>query len=765
MAAGPPHTVDIGTITSNRSAERRGRVPSSTVAEGILLALMTAHRDGTLARWLLRHPRVRRWIGQRLLPAVSEAAGDALRDDHAGALAVEWLLRWALAGLRPDHALASSPIGREDWLSRTSWRPMLAMACHFGFEPVPVFRDRYHPQPDEAAASQLCGLWSVGPSTYYRYLDKAKSAMAAQLRTGALDARQRLSLRAAVQSFTHARLGLGDKSARQSWHARQAAVALLAGEAPSALWHQCQTDDVDSISALLSGRTAELANSDETNLLIDARLVLPMLARERCDLLLAQAGLWRLRGDAARELALYDQALRMAAAADDALMLGRVYGALGKYHEPRDADRAFAFYEDCTDCLWRAGVGEAPADVPGHGSRLTEEYVVALVRLAWLYVLRNDPRSKAALERADTLRTRHTLTLSTLAMLEQGWGEYWRRAGDLPRALEHKHRALNLYERAADRQAVLKTCCNLGLIYGEAKDYSRAIDYSQRVLDLADTVAVEPEVVASTHLNLGAAHFWQGNPELAKRQYQLALDMATGAHLSFIAGRAHYNLAEVAYLRFRDTGREQDEQDGDRHSTAALQVWPHGSDPSYADATRKLKAEILGAQETRPADRLAPQEAVLHPSELLQVQAQRDILAVPSAPDAHVRAHLSIAQAYLAMAMKEREAALALMHRHGLVSHFSAELDTLRATFERELTREQQLARQWSTATVDLLTPERCQAVLARLIDAGAINKSGYVDLCGVSPATASKHLASLAERGLLVQSGKGPTTRYLLPG
>ena len=32
------------------------------------------------------------------------------------------------------------------------------------------------------------------------------------------------------------------------------------------------------------------------------------------------------------------------------------------------------------------------------------------------------------------------------------------------------------------------------------------------------------------------------------------------------------------------------------------------------------------------------------------------------------------------------------------------------------------------------------------------------------SPATASKHLQELAQRGLLLQTGKGPATRYLLP-
>lgn len=722
--------------------------------------MLNAHREGGLSEWLPRHRQVARWLGRHLLPPLLGAAGEALREDRAQAVAVEWLLRWAITQLRPDRGLGPSPVSREDWLSRTSWRPMLAMSCHYGFQPVPVFRDRYHPQADEAPVSQLCGLWSVGPSTYYRYLDKAKHALVGLLRRGSLDVSQRLSLRALAQERCYALLKLDDAAARQAWHAQQAPQRLLAGDPEGALWHWRQAGDADAFIALLRQRCVELANAPETDALADAFAAEALTSRQQFDLALARAALWRTRGLPDRERANYEQALQIAARADDALMLGRVYGALGRYHEPRDADRAFAFYQDCTDCLWRAGVGEG-ADCDGP---LVEEFVVALVRLAWSHVLRNDPRSKAALDRAETLRARNTLTPATAAMLEQTLGEYWRRAGDLPRALEHKHRALNLYERALDRASVLKTYSNLSLVYGEAKDFTRAIEYSQRVLALAETMAVEPELVASTRLNLGATYFWQGQYVPAREQYELALDVALKEQLRFVAGRAHYNLAEVAYLQFKQSRDKADEQRGDLHAAAALTVWPHESDPAYVEATRKLKGEILGADADRTADRLAPQEAVLYPAELAEVQAQRAVLAVPASPEPHVRAHLRIANAYLAVAMKEREAALALMQRHGLGQQFKAELGALSATYERELTFEQQLSRQWAAASADLLSPVRCQAVLARLLEAGAVNKSGYAELCGLSPATASKHLQELAQRGLLLQTGKGPATRYLLP-
>ena len=63
---------------------------------------------------------------------------------------------------------------------------------------------------------------------------------------------------------------------------------------------------------------------------------------------------------------------------------------------------------------------------------------------------------------------------------EQTWGEYWRCSNDLQRALEHKHRALNVFERTGDQRAVLQTCSNLSLIYGESRNAERALHYGLR---------------------------------------------------------------------------------------------------------------------------------------------------------------------------------------------------------------------------------------------------------------------------------------------
>jgi hypothetical protein len=268
-------------------------------------------------------------------------------------------------------------------------------------------------------------------------------------------------------------------------------------------------------------------------------------------------------------------------------------------------------------------------------------------------------------------------------------------------------------------------------------------------------------MLCSVRLNLGATYFWQERYDLAIAQYDAALQIARDAGLALHTWRAHFNLAEAYYKRFQATRDAADERQGDAHSAAAL---ARAGDADRSDATRSLKAGVLGAHSGANPDRLLPQEFAVHFDEMAEVQRQRALLAVPVEPQAHVRAHLAIAGAYLAIAAKEREAALALIDKHALGAVFGDDFARLRSTFERELTREQRLSAQWKQAAGDLLPDERRAAVLAELLRAGAINKSGYAHASGLGLATASKHLGELAARGLLVQSGKGPATRYRLP-
>jgi tetratricopeptide (TPR) repeat protein len=735
-------------------------LPAGTV-ETLLGQALAAHKAGTLDDWLRRRPRATRWFVRRFLQPVLGTAGDALPRDRALVEATALWLRWVVSQLRPDQASVLSGIDAAAWVDRTSWRPMLALMCHYGFEPVPDFRQRYRRHPDEAASENLCGLWAIGPSTFYRYLEKGKRLAAEALLERPAAGERRIAMRQMVLRELLPRLELASPAELVDWHRRQSTLALAQQDTLSALWHLQQASAPAAFIELLQRARVDVADDAETDALIALVAAGASDPRQRFDLLLAQAALWRIRDAGDRERQAYEQALRLANGCGDALMLGIVYGALGKFYEPRDADRAFACYEDSAEFLRRAGLedGRPP------GAAVAEEYLATLVKLAWLYVLRNDPRSRAVLDRAEPLRRDPSLSPATVGMLEQTWGEYWRRAGDLRRALEHKHRALNIFEREGDRLSVLKTYANLSLIYGDAKDFDSAIAYSQRILGMAGSVPIEPETLTSTHLNLGATYFWQGRYGEAIAEYRQALAMGEQAGLSLHVRRAHYNLAEAHYKRYQLDAQPDDESQGDAHAAAALKVSPGDSDPAHLEATRNLKTEILGPRDGAPYDRLLPEEFAAHFDEMAQIQRHRAVLAVPMGAEAHVRARLAIANAYLAMSSKEREAALQLIQKHGLGDGFAAEFEQLRSTFNRELTREQQLATQWEREAGELLQEQRRIAVLEHLFRAGSIQKSIYAQVCGVGLATASKHLATLAERGLLEQTGKGPSTRYVLPG
>lgn len=732
---------------------------TSQLAESLINAALAAHKAGTLSAWPARRPSAWRWFSRRWLAPVLGTAGEALRGESGQVEAFALLLRWSALQLRPEFGQEPAAGDRQSWLERTSWRPALAVLCHYGFVAVPDFPDRYRRRADESPADNLCGLWAVGPSTFYRYLDKGKRLMAeswiAHLPVGA----RRVSLRQMVQRELSLHGGERSGVSSSAWHRRQAEMALARRDPASALWHHLQAADPGAFTETLQRFRTELSSDTETDLLIEALFELSLSARQSFDLHLAMASLSRMRSAEERERQAYESALRIASAHDDKLMLGIVYGALGRFHEPRDTDRALACFEDSADFLRQARAQASAQPAVG-----LEEYVAALVRLAWLYVLRNDPRSRAVLDKAEAARADPAVSADTVALLEQTWGEYWRRAGEPRRAIEHKHKALNIFERLGDTRQILSTYNNLSLIYGEAKEFDRAVEYARRVVAMAAQTGVDPYILTSSFLNMGVAHYLQGQYDQAIEMYRSGLEHSVRARLAVHANRAHYNLAEAYYKRFSLTGVAEDEQLGDAHAAAALKASPAEGDLLLQQAARGLKAEILGPHDGLVNERLLPEEFAAHFDEMADVQRQRAILAVPVGNEAHVKAHLAVARAYLAIAGKEREAALQLIQKHGLGDRFAVEFEQLRDTFNRELTREQLLATQWAREAGELLQEQRRIAVLEHLFRAGSIQKSMYAKVCGVGLATASKHLNTLAQLGLLEQTGNGPSTRYVLP-
>ena len=631
------------------------------------------------------------------------------------------------------------------------------MAAHVGFLRVPDFARHYRRRPGEIALDNLCGLWGVGPSTVYRQLDRARQLMAKFLADRSIGGEERLALRDLAMQFERD-AGTPTTDARQDWHGRMAMRALAAGDPASGLWHRGQAGDMPGFIHLLRQRAGPLSHEPETDALVERMAAMPADVRQQVGLWLARGTLARARNAPERELQAYEQAQQVAQSARDPLLLGIVQSELGKYYELRDADRAFACYQESAEFLRDLSPDTRDADA-------LEYSMTTSVRLAWLYLLRNDPRAKAVLDRAESLRSSFRVSDDVAGLLEQVWGQYWRRAGDTARSLEHRFRALNVFERLGDRRSTLSTCQNIAFDLAARGEYARATAFSQRVLDAAAKGGVEPDLIVGAYFNLGVISFWKMDYEASIISYCAAMEEAQLSDLKTSIFRARYNLAEAHYTRYAQTADPADEAAGDAYIRDALAAPESDSSPAAIESARELKAKILGEGKSAEPNRMLPGEDAVHLSEMSEVHRHREVLAVPGEPLQHAQSHLAIARAYLAISTKEREAALALIHKHGLQAQFTAEIEELKQTFQRELTREQHLADAWKQAAADVVDDTRRAPLIAHIVRESSINKSGYVALCGVSPATASKHLGLLTERGLLVQTGKGPSTRYALPG
>ncbi len=69
---------------------------------------------------------------QPALVVIGDAHGQAGPENAA-----EMLLRWGIAWLRPDRAPVLHVTDRQAWLERASWRPFIALVCHFGLAAIP----------------------------------------------------------------------------------------------------------------------------------------------------------------------------------------------------------------------------------------------------------------------------------------------------------------------------------------------------------------------------------------------------------------------------------------------------------------------------------------------------------------------------------------------------------------------------------------------------------------------------------------------------
>jgi tetratricopeptide (TPR) repeat protein len=747
------------TARSRLYARRTGWL-SRALVEAALDAVLAAHRVGTLAALCRQHPRLVRGLLRR------SAAPSLwfLRSTEAAELAwvVETFVGWLVGQARPDGLDAAQPIPRHAWLGSAAWRGLLAVAAHSGLAAVPRFPERYRARDGEPAFEHLCGLWEVAPSSFYRYVERGREQLIAVALQLPADSAALPALCDHFQQATFCRESANDASAQRARLQVAMATALESRAYEAALWYAARSGIVDVVSLVIERGCNELAAGPVVDPLLKRFEPVGASDAALVRLKLAYVALARVRGQTEQERQHLDDALRIASRSKDAVLLGDVYGAQGRHVEPRDVDRAIADYRVSVEHYDSVvASGESGAERMS-GARLG--LLTSLVWLAFLYSRRGDPRCKAVLERANEVRALCDAPLDLQAMIESAWGEQRQRERDVPAAIEAFLRALLLYERSGNRRQVLRAQASLVVLYAVVGQTLKAQEYAQRVFAFAERGVVEPQVLSATQLNLGIAYYRDGRHDEAMHHYQQALAVATQASLKTLMGQAHFNLAELFYKRFQMHGQAQDEQHGDTHVGLAKAIWALGGDKAAGEATSNLKRTMLGQQEQLIYERMLPGELAAHFDEMSEIQTQRLRLGVPTSDaDEHIRAHLRIAQAYTRIAVKEREAAVALIQKNDRGEHYAAELRQLKSTFERALTQESVIAARWQAQAGCPIVPEQIETVVRQGLHDGGLTKSSYGALCKVSPATASKHLSTLTQLGLVQQVSRGPATRYLI--
>jgi tetratricopeptide (TPR) repeat protein len=720
---------------------------------------LTAHRVGTVAALCKQHRSLVRGLLRRFAAPVLWFS----QCDETSELAwvVDTFVTWLMGQARPDGLDAEQPIPRHAWLGSAAWRPLLAVMAHNGFVAVPSYPERYRSRDGEPAFEHLCGLWEVAPSSFYRYVERGRE----QLFAVALEAVAEAAAPALCEHFQREvfrRKSVSEPAAQREFLQREMTAALESRSYEAALWYATRAGDAESMSLVLERGCNELAASALADALVKQSEPAGASDAALVRLALAHVALARVRGQIDQEQQHLDEALRIASRSGDAVLLGDVYGAQGRHVEPRDVDRAIADYRASIE-HYESAEHAAEADAV-RTQRARVGLLTSLVRLAYLHLRRSDPQCKALLERVNEARASCEAPLDLQAMIESAWGEQRQRERDMSAAIQARLRALLLYERTGNRQQMLRMQASLVALYGEVNDVPKAQEYAQQVFAFAEGRVVEPQTLSATHLNLGIAHYRADHFEDGLHHYERALAIATQASLKTLMGRAHYNLAELFYKRFQLHGNAQDEQHGDTHVGLSKAIWSLGGDKAAGEATSNLKRTMLGHQDQLIYERMLPGELAAHFDEMSEIQTQRLRLSVPTRDaDEHIRAHLSIAQAYTRIAVKEREAAVALMHKHGRGERYAADLRELKATFERALTQETVIAGRWQSQAGCPVDPKLAEALVRQGLHDGGLTKSSYAALCGVSPATASKHLATLAQLGLVQQVSRGPTTRYLV--
>lgn len=150
---------------------------------------------------------------------------------------------------------------------------------------------------------------------------------------------------------------------------------------------------------------------------------------------------------------------------------------------------------------------------------------IALQRLGIVY--HDNGNDKAEEFYSDSLALKEELNdLEGQAQICSQLGSLYTKKGRLPEALIVLERGLNLLEKtSAPEWEKLCLYGNLGHLYGEQKDWIKAIQFTNKVCQVAEEMDMPYELASGTY-DIGVHEARQGNQEEASKHYLKALEIA-----------------------------------------------------------------------------------------------------------------------------------------------------------------------------------------------------------------------------------------------
>lgn len=322
-------------------------------------------------------------------------------------------------------------------------------------------------------------------------------------------------------------------------------------------------------------------------------------------------------------------------------------------------------------------------------------------------------------------------------------------------AIEHARAALVLREGLGDSMRLGRSYNSLGILYRITEEPENAIQAYHKALAIFQRLD-NAGLVATTLLNIGTAHHFSERLHEAQRWYRRALLLADEAGLSVTEVRAHANLFEALIA----LGRPDEARLHWRSAWARSQQMGYGGEIEYlqqvAERDPVLMAELH--DDTRLRTSASPERDSSEGDDTATEGS--NATRTPLAGGVVRAAAASVAHAPLDDLLAAEEIVL----RGVNLAQQDAEAQSLPASSAKDDSASEAITPD-GTHSPRLQFGAALDASSAQLLSLldrmESINVATAMEATGVSKATATRKLAQLVEKGLLVRHGMGRATYY----